>query len=191
MPPASADKAFTRFSLKDHFLIALRGLSEDYFSNTVTYIIEHSPDGAFGLIINRPIEIEFCDLFATIPGTEECLLPVHDGGPVGKDRVFFLHGSDIEYEYTQVLNDDICLTTSQDIVYDLVAGTGPSRVLTLLGYAGWDGGQLERELAENVWLVSPAKSEIVFDVPYEMRPESAAELLGVDLHLVSTNAGHG
>jgi len=191
MASASPDTTVTRSSLKNHFLIALRDLREDYFSNTVIYVIEHTDEGAFGVIINRPIEIDFCDLFADIPGTNKCPLPVLDGGPVGKDRVFFLHGSDIEYQHTQGLSDDINLTTSQDIVYDLVAGTGPSRVLTLLGYAGWDGGQLELELAENVWLVSPANSKIIFDVPYETRPESAAALLGVDLHLVSTNVGHG
>jgi len=191
MTPVPPDKAVTRPSLKNHFLIALRDLREDYFSNTVTYIIEHTDEGAFGVIINRPIDLDFGDLFATIPAANKCLLPVLDGGPVGKDRIFFLHDSDVEYEYTQVLSDDISLTTSQDIVYDLVAGTCPTRVLTLLGYAGWDGGQLELELAENVWLVSPANSEIIFDVPYEMRAESAAGLLGVDLHLVPTNAGHG
>jgi putative transcriptional regulator len=191
MAPAPPDKAVTHSSLKNHFLIALRDLREDYFSNTVIYIIEHTDEGAFGVIINRPIELEFCDLFATIPETKQCLLPVLDGGPVGKDRVFFLHDSDVEYQFTQALADDINLTTSQDIVYDLVAGTGPSRIVTLLGYSGWDAGQLELELAENVWLVSPASSEIVFDVPYESRAESAAGLLGIDLHLVSSNAGHG
>jgi putative transcriptional regulator len=191
MASASPDTVVTRSSLKNHFLIALRNLREDYFSNTVTYIIEHTDEGAFGVIINRPIELDFCDLFASIPGINKCLLPVLDGGPVGKDSVFFLHGSDVKYQYTQALGDDINLTTSQDLVNDLVAGTGPSRVLTLLGYAGWDGGQLELELAENVWLVSPADSAIIFDVPYEKRPESAAGLLGIDLHLVSTNVGHG
>jgi putative transcriptional regulator len=191
MAPASTNTAVTRSSLKNHFLIALRGLREDYFSNTVIYIIEHTDEGAFGVIINRPIELEFCELFANIPGTKQCPLPVLDGGPVGKDRVFFLHGPDVEYQYTQKLSDDVYLSTSQDIVYDLVAGTGPSRILTLLGYSGWDSGQLEQELAENVWLVSPSNSAVIFDVPYEMRPESAAGLLGVDLHLVSTNAGHG
>ena len=191
VPAAPPDKAVTRSSLKNHFLIALRDLREDYFSSTVIYIIEHTDEGAFGMVINRPVELDFCDLFANIPGASECLLPVLDGGPVGKDRVFFLHGSDFNYQYTQAVSDEISLTTSLDIVYDLAAGEGPTRVLTLLGYAGWDSGQLELELAENVWLVSPANSEIVFDVPYEMRPESAAGLLGVDLHLLSTNAGHG
>jgi putative transcriptional regulator len=119
------------------------------------------------------------------------LLPVLDGGPVGVDRVFFLHGTDVEYEQTQAISNEISLTTSLDIVYDLATGMGPSRIVTLLGYAGWDAGQLEQELAENVWLISPANSDIVFDVPYEQRPQSAAALLGVDLNLVSSNAGHG
>lgn len=191
MTLAPENNPVTRSSLKNHFLIALRGLQEDYFSNTVIYIIEHTDEGTFGVVINRPIELNFCELFASIPGTDECLLPVLDGGPVGKDRVFFLHGSDFDYQYTQAVSDEINLTASLDIVYDLAAAVGPARVLTMLGYAGWDGGQLELELAENVWLVSPANSEIIFDIPYEMRPEAAAGLLGVDLHLVSTNAGHG
>ncbi len=182
----------THSSLKNHCLIALRGLSEDYFSDTVIYIIEHNAQGAFGLIINRPTDLEFSDLFTSIPAAKNCLLPVLDGGPVGQDRVFFLHDSEADdFEYTQSVCKDVKLTTSLDIVEDLCIGLGPAKILAILGYAGWDSGQLERELAENVWLISPATSEILFDVPFQSRSETAASLLGVDLHLLSTNAGHG
>lgn len=191
MAPSSRLKAVTHASLKNHFLIALRDLQEDYFSNTVTYIIEHNDDGAFGVVINRPTELGLGDLFDDIPGAQECLTEVLDGGPVGSDRVFFLHGSEVEYEYTQPISDEINLTTSLDIVYDIIAGKSPSNLVTILGYAGWDAGQLERELAENVWLISPANSSVIFDIPHELKPQAAAGLLGVDLNLVSTIAGHG
>ncbi len=183
--------SISQAGLANHFLIAMRGLQGDYFSNTVTYIIEHSDDGAFGLIINRPTDLEFGDLFANIEAAHRCLLPVMDGGPVGRDRVFFLHTSDKAYQYTQPISDRISITTSLDIVHDLVAGNSPSGLLTILGYAGWDAGQLENELAENVWLISPANSEIIFNTPAELIPEKAAGLLGIDLHLVSSNVGHG
>ncbi len=78
-----------------------------------------------------------------------------------------------------------------DLLEDMSHGSGPSRVLALLGYAGWGEGQLEQELAENVWLLAPSSDKVVFEVPYEDRPAEAAKLLGVDLNLISTSAGHG
>jgi putative transcriptional regulator len=183
--------AISQAGLANHFLIAMRALQGDYFSNTVTYIIEHSDEGAFGLVINRPTSLEFCDLFGDIDAADQCQLPVFDGGPVGTDRVFFLHTSDWTYEYTQSISEQISLTTSLDIVHDLVSGKRPKGILTILGYAGWDAGQLENELAENVWLISPATSDIMFNTPVESMPEAAAGLLGIDLHLISNNVGHG
>jgi putative transcriptional regulator len=178
-------------SLKNHFLIAMQGLKGDYFAGTITYMIEHSDEGAFGVVINRPLELEFGELFVNLPEANRCLLPILDGGPVGRDRVFFLHNSEHQYKYTEQISDEISLTTSLDIVHEITTGNPPARILTILGYAGWDAGQLENELAENVWLVSPAISDIIFDTPYELRPEAAASLLGIDLHLVSNNVGHG
>lgn len=190
-PPGSGDDALSR--LRDHFLIALPTLANDFFAGTVTYMIEHNEQGAFGLVINRPLELGMGDLFskAGFKGLERSSVPVLDGGPVRRDSVFFLHEGGYEYQYTQPVSDEVSLTTSVDLVRSLASGHGPQRVLTIMGYAGWDTGQLEEELSDNVWLVAPARSDILFDAPYERRAHLAASLLGIDLNLISTHAGHG
>ena len=180
-------------SFRNHFLIALPTLAGDFFASTVTYLLEHNSKGAFGLVINKPLQLVLCDLFGTdeYEGLQNTRIPVLDGGPVRRDSVFFLHDSGVEYQFTQQISPEISLTTSEDLVVSLAKGQGPARVITAMGYAGWDSGQLERELAENVWLLAPASAEIIFDTPFEQRAQRAAALLGIDLNLVSGSAGHG
>ena len=180
-------------SFRNHFLIALPTLAGDFFASTVTYLLEHNSKGAFGLVINKPLQLVLCDLFGTdeYEGLQDTRIPVLDGGPVRRDSVFFLHDSGVEYQFTQQISAEISLTTSEDLVVSLAKGQGPARVITAMGYAGWDSGQLERELAENVWLLAPASAEIIFDTPFEQRAQRAAALLGIDLNLVSGSAGHG
>lgn len=180
-------------SFRNQFLIALPTLESDYFHHTVSLIIDHNAQGAFGLVINRPVDINVSELFPDLsPGeAADAHCPVLEGGPVQQDRVFFLHESTHEYQSTFKVSDEIYLSTSMDLLQDLSYGTGPTRVIALLGYAGWAEGQLEKELGENVWLLSPASGRIVFDVAYEERPAEAARLLGVDLNLISMSAGHG
>lgn len=180
-------------SLRDQFLIALPNLVGDFFASTVTYLVDHSDRGAFGFVINRPMPMTLAQLFEDkhIKDLEKCRVAVIEGGPVHSNTVFFLHDASHQYDSTYQISDELCLTTSIDIVHSLAEGDGPERVLTMLGYAGWDAGQLEREIGANVWLLSPAPKNIMFEVPYEERSRSAAALLGVDLNLIATNAGHG
>lgn len=178
---------------RDHFLIALPNLVGDYFANTVTYILEHNSKGAFGLVINKPLQLTLRDLFGedNFQGLQNSRIPVLDGGPVRRESVFFLHEADMKYQSTQQISAGISLTTSEDLIRDLARGGGPSKVITAMGYAGWGNGQLERELMDNVWLLTPARAEIIFDTPCEEIAQKAAALLGIDLNLVSSNAGHG
>ena len=72
----------------------------------------------------------------------------------------------------------------------MATGSGPDKSLVALGYAGWSAGQLETEITENSWLTLPADSAIIFDTPYHQRVNAAAAKLGVDLNLLSGEAGH-
>src|SRR5690606_10860059 len=117
-------------------------------------------------------------------------LPVFQGGPVQMERGFVLHEPLGDWEATLQISDRIGVTASQDILAAMAAGRGPERALVALGYAGWGAGQLEREMAENAWLSGPASAEILFETPVEKRWEAAAALLGVDLNLLSGDAGH-
>ncbi len=181
-------------SLTNHFLIAMPGLADPNFSHTVTYICEHDEEGAMGIIINRPMDMRLGEILghmgieASRPGIAE--RPVLQGGPVQPERGFVLHEPLGEWEATLRVTDRIGVTASQDILRAIAQDAGPERSLVALGYAGWGAGQLEQELADNAWLSGPATADIVFDVPFEQRWQAAATLIGVDLNLISGDAGH-
>ena len=180
--------------LTNHFLIAMPNLADPNFFHTVTYICEHGESGAMGLVINRPIGLQLADIFEqleieiTDPSAHE--LPVYSGGPVQGDRGFVLHDSHSTWDSTLRITDDISITTSMDILQAIASGKGPGKSLVALGYAGWGAGQLEDELAQNAWLNGPARSDIIFERPSDERWQAAANLLGVDLNLLSSDAGH-
>lgn len=178
----------TEQSFKNQFLVALTSLSEDYFQNTLTLMIDHSDQGAFGLIVNRPLDYSIWDVFPELPAGINC--PVMEGGPVEQDKMFFLHGGDTRFDSTLEIGPDLALTTSRDLVAAMHKGEHPTPIMGLLGYAGWGPLQLERELTENTWLLTPSRTDILFATPVPERATAAAQLLGVDLNLIASRAGH-
>lgn len=182
-------------NLTKHLLIAMPSLLDPNFSRTVTLICEHSDNGAMGIILNQPTSMSVQELISNLDTqdeTESCPnnSPVLAGGPVQMNHGFILHDSDREWEATHIIDNDLKLTTSEDILLDIGKGKGPKNSIVALGYAGWGAGQLEQELADNAWLTVPYEAKIVFDTPIEKRWQTAAEKLGIDLHLISNQAGH-
>jgi putative transcriptional regulator len=181
-------------NLTNHFLIAMPGLADPNFYHTVTYLCAHNDEGAMGIIINRPMELQLgeilgqMDITASHPGSREA--PVYDGGPVQRERGFVIHRPQGSWDSMLPVGTDIGVTTSRDVLVAMAKGEGPERSLVALGYAGWGAGQLEREIAENAWLSGPADPDILFELPSEQRWEASAALLGVDLNLLSSDAGH-
>lgn len=181
-------------TLANQFLIAMPGLRDPNFSRTVTYVCEHTDQGAMGIVINRPLEIrlgeilEQLDIEVLDPGVRD--QPIYLGGPVQTDRGFVLHSEGETYDATLNLAPNLCVTTSRDVLEAIAAGRGPASRLIALGYAGWGGGQLEQEMGTNAWLSGPADGDILFRVPAGRRWQAAAALLGVDLNLMSAEVGH-
>jgi len=181
-------------SLTNHFLIAMPGLQDPNFARTVTYVCEHTEQGAMGIVINRPLDVTLGELLAQleiptrIPGVRE--ISVYHGGPVQTDRGFVLHSAGHSYDSTLNINAEISVTTSRDVLEAIARGEGPERSLIALGYAGWGSGQLEQEMSANAWLNGPASNEIIFHMDPGARWQAAAHLLGVDLNLLSVEAGH-
>jgi len=181
-------------NLTNHFLIAMPGLQDGNFFHTVTYICEHNEDGAMGIVLNRPTELALSDLLDQLEigesNPEMGQQPIYIGGPVQTDRGFVLHSLEKEWESTVVIAGAIGITTSRDILQSIAIGEGPQKSLIALGYAGWGAGQLESELKANAWLNGPADLYSLFDLPADRRWDAAARLLGVDLNLLSGEAGH-
>ncbi|MFA7554558.1 MAG: YqgE/AlgH family protein [Spongiibacteraceae bacterium] len=180
--------------LKGHFLIAMPSMAEGIFANSITYLCEHSEEGAMGIVINHPLDISLDDIFQHL-NIDNIQSAHHDrvlaGGPVHMDRGFVLHcRSDESWDSTIHISDQIALTTSQDILAAIAQDKGPKQSLVALGYAGWGKGQLEMELTANAWLTAPADYDIIFNTPIELRAKAAAAQLGVDLALISPVAGH-
>jgi putative transcriptional regulator len=184
----------TLASLNNHFLIAMPALNDPNFHRTATLICEHSENGALGIIINRPLGISLVDILEHmhIAASPEAITttPVFMGGPVQGDRGFVLHEPLGDWDATLKVTDTTGVTSSRDILEAIARGEGPDKTFITLGYAGWGPGQLEEEIAANAWLSGPASNHIVFDLPYEQRWEAAAALIGVDLKLLSGEAGH-
>ncbi len=180
--------------LRDHFLLAMPSLGEGIFSQSITYICEHGESGAMGIVINQPLDLTVAEIFdhLQIPAHADFSgEPIMAGGPVQIDHGFVLHRNcERQWEASLRVTREITLTTSRDILRAIAEGNGPAERLIALGYAGWAAGQLEQELAENSWLTLPADGDIIFATPWHQRLNSAAARLGVDMNLISGQAGH-
>ena len=194
---------FAPTNLTNHFLIAMPGLKDAMFARSVVYVCEHSERGALGLVINKPCDIDMKRLLEKVelPLLRSDLLgdPVFLGGPVQTERGFVLHEatfaaedkpSDPVYASTMVIPGGLEMTTSRDVLEALSTGAGPRKVLVSLGYAAWGEGQLESELGENSWLTVAASNSVIFDTPVSQRYDKALMLLGLELWMLSPQAGH-
>lgn len=180
--------------LTNQFLVAMPALADPNFHQSVTFICEHNAQGALGIIINRPSNVVLGDIFRqlSIDATDAASkdLPVWQGGPVQLERGFVIHTPAGDWQSTLKLDTGLGVTTSRDVLDAIARGAGPEKTFIALGYAGWGAGQLEAEMAENAWLSTPADPHILFDLPVDERWQAAARKIGVDLTLLSGDAGH-
>ena len=175
-------------------LVAMPTMPDPRFAQTVIYVCAHNEDGAMGLIINRAMEeVTFPDLLEQL-GIElldpRAAIRVHSGGPVEVERGFVLHSPDYVHESTLVVDGQVALTATVDIVKAIAEGRGPEKRLLTLGYAGWGPGQLDNEILENGWLSVSASPEIVFGLNPDSKWEDALHSMGIDALMLSEDAGH-
>jgi putative transcriptional regulator len=186
--------------LANQLLIAMPGMLDDQFTGTVIYICEHNNQGAMGLVVNRPTNIDLKDLFERIELKLEIAplnrQPVYLGGPVQTERGFVLHpqADDIRYSSSLTIPGGLAMTTSKDVLEAVSNGQGPEQFLMTLGYAGWSAGQLEDEISRNGWLNVSTNiddlKKIIFDTPYDQRYQKVMSIMGVDPSHLSGDVGH-
>jgi putative transcriptional regulator len=181
-------------SLANHLLIAMPGLTDPNFDRSVIYVCENQEQGSVGLIINRPMTYPLGFVFEQLNiepiNVEKNSLPLLFGGPVQPERGFVIHRPLGGWRSSLSITDEVTVTTSNDIIRAIATDTGPKDVLVTLGYAGWGEHQLEKEVLDNVWLVCPYKPELLYEVPFPDRWRYAASLIGVDINLLCSDAGH-
>jgi putative transcriptional regulator len=195
------DKGTGKGFLNDHFLVAMPGMGDERFARAVIYICAHSDDGAMGFVINQSQPVIFKDILLQlgVAREEEIIrlpeaargFPVRNGGPVDKSRGFVIHSDDFMVGSTMPVSEDVCLTATVDILRAIMKGNGPRRKLMMLGYSGWQPGQLENEIAENGWLTCPASESILFNNDMSRTYERVMAGMGVDPARLSMSCGHG
>ena len=182
--------------LENQFLIAMPQMLDSYFANTVTYLWKHNAQGALGIVVNKPLQACISDIFDELdiecqvsegPFREQHVLA---GGPVERDKGFIIHDSKAHWESSISVTPEISVCTSKTILQDIANGSGPENYVVALGCAGWEAGQLEREISENAWLTAPATRDLIFSSDYGSKAGEAAAQLGIDLQQISPEAGH-
>lgn len=180
-------------SLAGHVLIAMPGLPDPEFANSVVYMCAHSEEGAMGIVLNRPIAApRFADLLEQlevkpVPPSREIALC--KGGPVDNARGFVLHTSDWTGDGSVKVDEDVALTASLDILTALARGGGPRSGILALGYANWGPGQLDTEILQNSWLHAQPDHGLLFDDDHETKWARAMAKLHVTPSRLSTTAG--
>ncbi len=181
--------------LTGQLIMSMPSMDDIRFTRTVIYICVHNDDGAMGIVINRLIDNLNLDavLNQLNIGTENKIndnIDIHFGGPVEIGRGFVLHSDDYSKQATVKLNNNISLTASIDILNDIAIGIGPKEKILTLGYAGWGAGQLEEEIKQNMWLHCPSDKELIFGDDLENKWHDALSKIGVDISMLSNDAGH-
>jgi putative transcriptional regulator len=200
--PKLAEKGAERGFLDGQMLIAMPSMGDERFARTVIYMCAHSADGAMGIVVNQPAaHITFSDLLVqleVVEAKESIELPgraggvkVLKGGPVDTQRGFVLHSADFFIENsTLAIDEGICLTATLDILKAIARGDGPASAVLALGYAGWAPGQLENEIHQNGWLHCAADRELIFGPDSEGKYALALKKIGIDVGMLSSEAGH-
>ena len=180
--------------LTGRFLLAMPGMQDERFQKSVIYMCAHGPEGAMGLVVNKPLEsISFPDLLEqldiTMPPSGEGI-EVLFGGPVETGRGFVLHSNDYLHDATMVVDEDVALTATIDILRAIAEGDGPAQSLLALGYAGWGPGQLDDEIKANGWLSLDSDPTLLFETDVDDKWAAAMRKLGIDPLMLSDEAGH-
>lgn len=184
--------------LTGKLLLATPGMSDTRFDKAVILLCAHDKNGAMGLIINEVIQdirlpqlLEQLNIISDINvGGSETDMPVYHGGPVDTVRGFLLHSAEYQRKDTIIVDRHVRVTGTLDALESLAKGEGPEKKMFILGYAGWEAGQLEKELKQNSWLVADADSDLIFGSPAAEKWDHAVETLGFHPDRLSTQSGH-
>jgi putative transcriptional regulator len=168
MPAAPAAGDSDQLSARPgEFLIAAPEMGDPRFYHAVILMVQHDAGGAFGIIVNRPVEDEpLAQLLEELGQKTEGAtgqIAIYAGGPVEADIGFVLHSAEYKQPETLAIDDKLAVTSSAAVLRDIATQHGPRKYIVAFGYAGWAPGQLENELAHRVWFTAPGDAKLLFD----------------------------
>ncbi len=166
-------------------LIASSQIADPRFHHTVILVLRHDKDGAFGIVVNRPIaERPIAELLKAAGDKDsdaEGSIGVFDGGPVQRQKGFVVHTAEYRRPDTLAVDGKVAMTASKETLRDIGRQQGPNKYFFAFGYAGWGAGQLEGEIARRDWLTIPEDAALVFDEDRDTVWEHALARRGQDL----------
>lgn len=164
---ASAAEQSDTCSLAGQLLIAAPTIGDPRFAHTVILMVRHDKEGAFGIVINRPVgERSIAELLEASGEDAKDIagnIRIFAGGPVQPDLGFVVHSTEYRRDGTIDVDGHVAMTGSREILRDIGQHKGPEKSLFALGYAGWGPGQLESEMARHDWFTAPEEPKLVFD----------------------------
>ncbi|MDA7763888.1 YqgE/AlgH family protein [Pelagibacterales bacterium] len=176
-------------------LIAMPHMPDDRFKNSVIFIYNHDAEGAFGLILNKPLKKINLNELSEDLGLKKIKdndynLDIFLGGPVDITKGFVLHSNDYTEETTQSITPDIKLSTSTNVLENMGKQENPGSKIVLFGYASWEAGQLEQEIADNEWLIADASKKFIFDCESSKKWNKSISNLGVNVTYLASFGGN-
>jgi putative transcriptional regulator len=181
-------------NLVDKCLIATPAIKDPLFASSLVYICEHSVDGSMGLVVNHQTTQTLGDIFTQLEiQCDDDIIkqnPVYLGGPVQLEQGFVLHTTTSAWQKSVEVSSGIHLTSSLDILEAIAQNRGPEDYLVILGFSGWESGQLESELHQNSWLTSTSDVELLFHENSADKWQVAFDSLGFDISMLSPVSGN-
>lgn len=189
-------------SLKGQYLVAMPGMGDERFRESVIYVVGHTDEGAMGLVVNQSLDdMRFSDILEELKlGDKDEIIRLPEevrerrvmrGGPVQRSRGFVLHSPDyFRQDNSYPVSDEVCLTATLDVLKAIAFKNAPTDALFALGYCGWSPGQLEEEIKSNGWLTVPFSRDLLFETPIEDRYDAALAHLGVTRASLSSFSGN-
>ena len=178
------DDSAERFAGK--LLVADPSIADPRFARAVIYLVRHDDDGAFGLIVNKPLaKFPLAKLLAQLEleaADSAAELELYAGGPVQRELGFVLHSSDFATaKATKRVDDGFAVSGVRQVLRALADDKGPKKALFTIGYAGWGPDQLDAELARGDWNVIDADETLVFDLPVSEKWPAAHDRRALNL----------
>ena len=171
-------------------LLSMPQMTDPNFARSVVLLCDYLPEGAFGLVLNRPTDLPASEMVRLEPPVMRGNgLPLFIGGPVQPERGWILTGEQPEEPDFRTVVDGLYLSTSPNLLRRVLEARPEPRARVVAGYAGWGPGQLDEELAQSAWLMADVQLDLVFDVDATVMWETAIRRLGADPSLLQTSPG--